>query len=163
MTGSSRGAQRERWFAAPGAAANSPDAPPPAADFLLCVVRRDAGARRRSAAEPLRHGRYRRGEDLDLHRQRHDDDAAFVRKAGVFSSTYSAKVFPYFFYNEKGKLTIEVSDDALRKLERGETIEFTGHGVSSEGEQRASKAVPSRRARPAEKSRCGSLSQRRSS
>ena len=68
----------------------------------------------------------------------------FTRKEGVYSSTYSAKVFPYFFYNEKGKISIEVSDELLRKLERGETVEFTGHGTSSSGEERriAGRAVP---------------------
>lgn len=55
-------------------------------------------------------------------------------KDGIFRSTYTAKVFPYFFYNDKGKIEIEVSDEQLRKLEAGETIEFTGHGFSDKGE-----------------------------
>jgi hypothetical protein len=58
----------------------------------------------------------------------------FARKDGVFHSTYTAKVFPYFFYNDKGKIEIEVSDEDLRKLERGETIQFTGRGLSDKGE-----------------------------
>lgn len=56
-------------------------------------------------------------------------------KDGVFASTYTAKVFPYFFYNDKGKILIEVSDENLRKLEKGETIQFTGRGLSDKGEE----------------------------
>jgi hypothetical protein len=68
----------------------------------------------------------------------------FVREHGVFSSTYSAKVFPYFFYNEKGRLSIAISDATLRQLESGQPIEFEGEGVNSDGETRriAGRAVP---------------------
>jgi len=68
----------------------------------------------------------------------------FTRKNGVYESTYSAKVFPYFFYNESGKLFIEVADEALRRLERGEAIEFKGRAVRSGGDERRveGKATP---------------------
>ena len=68
----------------------------------------------------------------------------FARKGTVYSAPYAAKVFPYFFYNEKGTLSIEVTDEALRKPERGETIDFTGKGLSSDGEARRveGRAVP---------------------
>ncbi len=68
----------------------------------------------------------------------------FVRHDGTYSSTYSAKVFPYFFYNEKGRLSIDVSDDDLRRLEHGEPIELHGHGESSTGDVRRieGRAVP---------------------
>ena len=56
-------------------------------------------------------------------------------KDGVFASTYTAKVFPFFMYNDKGKILIEVSDESLRKLENGETIQFTGRGLSDKGEE----------------------------
>src|SRR5512142_726136 len=39
---------------------------------------------------------------------------SFVREHGAFTSTYTAKVFPYFFYNEKGRLSIAISDATLR-------------------------------------------------
>lgn len=66
------------------------------------------------------------------------------RTNGTYSANYVAKVFPYFFYNEKGTLSIEVSDDALRKLERGEPIEFTGRAKNTAGEDRRveGKATP---------------------
>ena len=60
----------------------------------------------------------------------------FIRKGGTYWSTYSARVFPYFFYNEHGHLSIDVSDDQLRQLARGETIEFKGRGLSSVSEER---------------------------
>jgi hypothetical protein len=68
----------------------------------------------------------------------------FVRKEGVYEATYAAKVFPFFFYNEKGRLFIDVSDDALRRLERGEAMEFTGRGVRDDGVERRveGKATP---------------------
>jgi len=60
----------------------------------------------------------------------------FVRENGTYESTYTAKVFPYFFYNEKGRLSIAVADEALRRLERGESIAFEGRGVGPNGEVR---------------------------
>ena len=59
----------------------------------------------------------------------------FVRANGVYETTYVAKVFPYFFYNQNGKLSIEFSDDQVRKLERGEPTEFKGRAVAEDGEQ----------------------------
>ena len=69
---------------------------------------------------------------------------SFTRTNGVFASDYVAKVFPFFFYNEAGRLSIEFSDEMLRKLERGEAIEFTGRGVRDDGAERRveGKATP---------------------
>lgn len=68
----------------------------------------------------------------------------FTRKDGAFSSTYHARVFPYFFSSEKGQLSINVSDDELRRLERGETVQFTGRAENTDGEERRieGRAVP---------------------
>lgn len=62
----------------------------------------------------------------------------------TYAGTYAAKVFPYFFYNEEGTLSIDVTDDMLRALARGETVDFTGTGLSSDGEPRRieGKATP---------------------
>ncbi|MEO7799867.1 MAG: hypothetical protein ABIY47_19305 [Opitutaceae bacterium] len=67
-----------------------------------------------------------------------------VRKDGAFSSTYNARVFPYFFSSEKGTLSINFSDDELRRLERRETVQFTGRAVNTDGEERRieGRAVP---------------------
>lgn len=68
----------------------------------------------------------------------------FTRDHGAYASTYSAKVFPYFFYNEAGRISIELSDDALRALERGEPVEFKGEAFNDDGESRRieGRAVP---------------------
>lgn len=67
-----------------------------------------------------------------------------VRANGVYTAPYVAKVFPFFFYNESGRLAIEISDDALRQLERGEPIEFKGRGIRDDGAERRveGKATP---------------------
>ncbi len=69
---------------------------------------------------------------------------AFVRAGITYETTYTAKVFPYFFYNENGTLKIEISDDMLRAIDRGQSIEFQGRGVSITGEERhvEGKATP---------------------
>ena len=68
----------------------------------------------------------------------------FERHHGSYESTYTAKVFPYFFYNEKGRLSIDLPDDGLRRLERGEVVQFQGRGVSTDGEVRhiEGRAIP---------------------
>lgn len=64
--------------------------------------------------------------------------------SGDYESTYAARVFPYFFANETGRITIRVTDDALRRLERGEVTEFSGRAVNQQGEERRieGKATP---------------------
>jgi hypothetical protein len=59
-----------------------------------------------------------------------------IRQNGVYSAEYKAKVFPYFFFNEHGSFRIEVSDDDLARVARGETVEFKGHAESSSHEER---------------------------
>jgi hypothetical protein len=62
----------------------------------------------------------------------------FARADGAqrYESTYAAKVFPFSFFNEAGTLAIDVSDEQLRTLARGEAIDFTGRGVRSDGAER---------------------------
>jgi hypothetical protein len=59
----------------------------------------------------------------------------FVRHNDVYSSTYTAWVFPYF-YSEKGRIWITVPDDALRRVANGQSVDFTGRAVSEDGEAR---------------------------
>ncbi len=62
---------------------------------------------------------------------------AFVRTGGgAYESTYAAKVFPFFFQRESGRLSVAFSDEALRRLERGERVEFTGQAVATNGDER---------------------------
>lgn len=69
---------------------------------------------------------------------------AFVRTGGVYASTYDAKVFPFFFSNESGRLSVELDDDQLRRLARGEPVEFKGRAVNTAGDERRieGKATP---------------------
>ncbi|MEO6876382.1 MAG: hypothetical protein ABI222_16315 [Opitutaceae bacterium] len=68
----------------------------------------------------------------------------FTRSHGFYHSDYFAKVFPYFFMNEQGWISIELPDDSLRQLAKGETIQFKGHGMNDAGEERLveGRAVP---------------------
>ena len=68
----------------------------------------------------------------------------FVRQDGTYTATYSARVFPYFFYSETGRMWIDVSDDDLRRLAGGAPVDFTGHGRSDDGDERriAGRATP---------------------
>ena len=68
----------------------------------------------------------------------------FARRNGVFHSSYVAKVFPYFFWGEQGWIAIEMPDDTLRQLAKGEVIQFKGHGMNTDGEERRieGRAVP---------------------
>jgi len=68
----------------------------------------------------------------------------FVRRGSTFESPYAAKVIPFFFYNERGRLSVELDEAALARLARGETVAFTGRAVSAGGEERRveGKATP---------------------
>jgi hypothetical protein len=59
-----------------------------------------------------------------------------TRRDGAYRSDYVVKVFPFLFYNEQGIFSIEVSDDQLHRLERGETVSFIGHADNSNGKER---------------------------
>lgn len=69
---------------------------------------------------------------------------AFTRTADTYTSTYEAKVFPFFFSNESGRLSVEISDALLQRLAAGEPIEFTGRAVNESGAERRieGKATP---------------------
>lgn len=60
----------------------------------------------------------------------------FVRKGEAFESTYVAKVMPFVFYNESGKLSVQFTDEMLRQLERGEAVDFRGLAVREDGAER---------------------------
>ena len=60
----------------------------------------------------------------------------FHRNAARYESSYAARVFPYFFYNERGSLAIEFTDEQLTRLDRGERVDFHGQAKSESGEPR---------------------------
>lgn len=49
---------------------------------------------------------------------------------GNYVGDYQLKVRPYFFKSEKGSLRLAASDDAIRKLQTGTAINFTGKAVT---------------------------------
>jgi hypothetical protein len=68
----------------------------------------------------------------------------FVRHSEVYSSTYYAKVFPYYFFSEKGRIWIVVPEADLRRAAAGQPVDFVGHALSDSGEERkvTGRAVP---------------------
>ncbi len=60
----------------------------------------------------------------------------FKRNGDVYESTYQARVFPYFFYNENGRIAITLSDEELERIGNGETVYFNGHAEDTSGEPR---------------------------
>lgn len=54
----------------------------------------------------------------------------FKRDGDAFTATYAAKVFPWIFWNETGRISIHVTDADLMKLRRGERMEFTGEAFN---------------------------------
>ena len=53
-----------------------------------------------------------------------------THRGGNYVGDYQLKVKPYFFKSEKGSLLLAASDDAVRKLEAGTAINFTGQAVT---------------------------------
>ena len=68
----------------------------------------------------------------------------FDRRDGGFESTYIAKVFPYFFYNESGTIRIEFTEAMLAELQNGSPVEFQGRAERNGGGDRRieGKATP---------------------
>src|SRR3954462_4010370 len=60
----------------------------------------------------------------------------FERQGSALTSTYVAKVFPWFPWNEHGKITINLTDANLASLARGETAEFTGEAFNHHDQRR---------------------------
>jgi len=114
-----RGADRQAAPAAPPPAEQSPD-----------------GVFARVTVDPARTSIYIGSVSLRM--------LPLERRVGVYEADYSAKVFPFFFYNEHGRLSINVSDDDLRQLARGESVAFAGHARTSGGAPRRieGRAVP---------------------
>jgi len=53
-----------------------------------------------------------------------------THRDGNYVGDYQLKVRPYFFKSEKGSLLLAASDDAVRKLQAGTAISFTGKAVT---------------------------------
>ena len=60
----------------------------------------------------------------------------FRREGDKFNATYEAKVRPWFFWSETGRITITLPPADLERLARGERIEFTGEAANHKGKPR---------------------------
>jgi hypothetical protein len=105
----------------PGRATDAADALPPAAPV-------DAARYRRVEIAPARTSIYVGFVSMTV--------PIMVRTGTTYSASYTARVVPYFFYSEKGRLYVDVTDAQLAELAHGNTIEFTGRGVRDDGAER---------------------------
>jgi hypothetical protein len=68
--------------------------------------------------------------------------SGMARSGGVYTGDYQIKVTPLFFGNEKGRLSVPVSDESLRKLAQGTPIKFNGTATTTgSGKTRAVNGV----------------------
>ena len=58
------------------------------------------------------------------------------RTGDHFSTTYEAKIWPWFFWGETGHLSITLPQSELEKLARGERVEFTGEAFNHKNKPR---------------------------
>ena len=60
----------------------------------------------------------------------------FERDGEEYNARYEAKVRPWFFWNESGRITIKFSADELARLRKGETVEFKGDATNHRNKPR---------------------------
>ena len=60
-----------------------------------------------------------------------------TRSGDGLSGTYKVEVSPIPVGSESGKLSVNVSGDDLRRLAQGETIQFSGQAVNTQGSSSA--------------------------
>jgi len=60
----------------------------------------------------------------------------FRRDGDQYTATYAAKVWPWFFWNETGRITITLPQAELARLTRGERVEFTGEASNHKNKPR---------------------------
>ena len=60
----------------------------------------------------------------------------FERQGSTLATVYEAKVVPWFFWGETGRITITLTDTDLAKMARGETADFTGEAFNHKNKPR---------------------------
>lgn len=60
----------------------------------------------------------------------------FQREGDRFQTTYEAKVWPWFFWSESGRITITLPPADLQRLARGERVEFLGEALNHKNKPR---------------------------
>lgn len=61
----------------------------------------------------------------------------FLQQDGSFKATYEAKVRPWFFWGETGRITIMLPATDLTRLALGQSIEFTGEATNHKNKPRS--------------------------
>lgn len=61
----------------------------------------------------------------------------FVPQDGNFTATYEARVRPWFFWSETGKITIKLPATDLTRLALGQIVEFTGEATNHRNKPRS--------------------------
>ena len=63
----------------------------------------------------------------------------------LYTGSYQVRVLPLPIGNESGRMSVRVPEEALRRLERGQTVTFTGEAVNQRGLRRQvdARATPS--------------------
>ena len=64
------------------------------------------------------------------------DTSTLARDGETYTATYEARVWPWFFCNETGRMVITVPDADLARLSAGEMIEFTGEAFNHKNKPR---------------------------
>jgi hypothetical protein len=69
----------------------------------------------------------------------------FLRAGAEFTATYEAKVWPWFFWSERGRITVVLPEADFARLLAGGTVEFTGEALNHKGKPRkvSGRAQPS--------------------
>ncbi len=60
----------------------------------------------------------------------------FRRESGAYVADYEARVFPWVFWGERGRISISVADADFERLARGEQVDFTGEALNHKGKPR---------------------------
>ena len=60
----------------------------------------------------------------------------FVRHGDNYTTTYEAKVWPWFFWSEHGSIAISMPEAGLLRLAKGERVEFTGEARNQKNKPR---------------------------
>ncbi len=97
--------------------------------FLLCAaVSSSAAAGDRVNIPPMKTSIYLGSVTLST--------SEFVRDGAAFTATYEARVWPWFFWSETGKITIALPLPDMVRLLTGETVEFTGEAFNHKNKPR---------------------------
>jgi len=54
-----------------------------------------------------------------------------TRTNGVYTGDFKVRVFPYYFKSDRGRLAINVPDQALAAMNQGKTVAITGTSTST--------------------------------